>query len=86
MKFLDKITLVLFSIIILVVSVVLSLLLFGFINFSDILIIYQNLTANQVATNVTIGVSIVCLLLAIRAIFFGGSSSETSGDRNFASK
>ena len=86
MKFLDKITLVLFSIIILVVSVVLALLLFVFVGLSDILIIYQKLTANVVATNVTIGASIACILLALRAIFFGESSGEASGDRSFTSK
>ena len=86
MKFLDKVTLVLFSIIILVVSIVLALLLFGFVNFSKILIVYNDLATNQTATNIAIGVSIACALLAIRAIFFGGSSSESGGDRNFASK
>ena len=80
MKFLDKVTLVLFSVIVLVVSVVLALLLFGFVSFSKILILYNDLIGNPTATNVAIGVSIVCALLAIRAIFFGGSKSETEGD------
>ena len=80
MKFLDKVTLVLFSVIVLVVSVVLALLLFGFVSFSKILIVYNDLIGNPTATNVAIGVSIVCALLAIRAIFFGGSKSETEGD------
>ena len=86
MKFLDKITLVLFSIIVLVISVVLALLLFGFVSFSKILIVYNDLVTNQTATNIAIGALIVCILLAIRAIFFGGSSSEAGGDRSFTSK
>ncbi len=78
MKILDKITLVLFSIAILVISILLSLLMFGWINFSTVTIFYGKIVASDVATNVTLGVSIVLALLALRAIFYGGSSSDKS--------
>lgn len=64
MKILDKITLVLFSIAILVISILLSLLMFGWINFSTVTIFYGKIVASDVATNVTLGVSIVLALLA----------------------
>ena len=70
MKILDKITLVLFSIVVLVIAIVLMLLLTGFIGSNAITTIYSKLIADQVATNITIGVLAVFVLLAIKAIFF----------------
>lgn len=79
MKILDKITLALFSIIMLIISILLALLLSGFLKFSTISMYYSQLTASSLATNITLGISIVCALLALRAIFF---SSSSNGDRS----
>lgn len=73
MRILDKITLVLFSIIILVLSMLLALLMFGWISMSSVTMFYDEMSANALATNITLGVLIVCALLSIRAIFFGGT-------------
>lgn len=78
MKILDRITLALFSMIILIISIVLVLLMFGLISFTTIATIYSQIVANEVATNITLGVSIVFILLAIKAIFFGGEASNES--------
>ncbi len=80
MKILDKITLVLFSIIILVISILMALLMFGWVRFSTITLLYSEINASGVATNVVLGVSIVCALLALRAIFFSGNSSQGSNE------
>ena len=80
MKILDTITLILFSMIILIISVVLALLIFGWVNLSTINMAYSEISSSAVATNVLLGVSVVSALLALRAIFFRGSSSESSGD------
>jgi len=76
MRILDKITLVLFSIIILVVSIVLVLLTFSIINFDVIEMLYTKMMANIIANNVTLGVSLVCIVLAIKAIFFPSETSD----------
>lgn len=79
MKLLDKMILVLFSIIILVISIVMILLMYGLISFSTIIELYAIIISNEVATNVTLGVLIVCIIFAVKAIFFGSSSNSNNG-------
>lgn len=76
MKILDKITLVLFSIIILIISILLVLLMFGWVNVYTITTMYSELQANAIASNVVLGTSVLCILLSLRAIFFGSSGSS----------
>lgn len=78
MKILDKITLVLFSVIILVLSVLVALLMFGWVKFSTITILNGEIMANNIATNSLIVTSIVCAILSLRAIFFNGSSTSNN--------
>lgn len=80
MKILDKITLVLFSVAILIISILIVLLMFGWINFSTINLMYSEINASSVATNVVLGVSVFCILLSLRAIFFNGSASSSNGE------
>lgn len=80
MKIIDEITLVLFSIIILTVSLVMGLLLFGWIDLYTITVWYEQMTASTAATYTVLGVIAVCLILAWRAIFFRTSSSTSAGD------
>ncbi len=79
MKILDKITLILFSMIILIISLVMVLLMFGWVNFTTIVALYGQLTTNELASNIALFASIVCILLAVKAIFFGGTT--TSNDK-----
>lgn len=76
MKILNKITLVLFSVIILIIAIIIILLLFGWLNFSTIAMLYHEMVASSIATNIALGTSIICALLALRAIFYGGNSSS----------
>lgn len=76
MKILDKITLVLFSIIILISTILITLLIFGWVRMSSIVMFVDEMSANALATNITLGVSVVCALLSIRAIFFGGTQTD----------
>ena len=85
MKILDKITLILFSLIILVISIITVLLIFGLISFSTIAALFANLIANSMATNIAIGLLIVCILLSVKAIFFGSNvktNTGMNGERN----
>lgn len=71
MKFLDKVALVLFSNIVLILSVLLCLILFGWVDVSTISWVISMAMNNTVATNVTLGVCFVFMLLAVKGIFFG---------------
>lgn len=80
MKILDKITLALFSMIVLIIAVIMILLVFGFVTPTVIMSIYGKITVSVIASNTILGVSAVCILLAIRAIFFGGTTkTENNG-------
>lgn len=79
MKGLDKFNLVLFSIIILVISLLICFLQFGWINaistYSGIRLLVENSTAG----NISLGLAIVLILLSIKSIFFNSYSSESNG-------
>jgi len=80
MKILDKITLALFSMILLILAVILVLLVFGFVTPTVIVSVYRQITTDTVIANTILGVSAVCMILAIRAIFFGGTTkTENNG-------
>ena len=71
MKILDKITLILFSMIILILAVIMSLLVFGWVTPTVVLSVYGKIVASNVVSNTILGVSGVCIVLALKAIFFG---------------
>ena len=76
MKVIEKITLALFSNIILIISVLLCLVIFGWL---DINVLHQLVVGwldNSTISNITLGVCVVFILLALKAIFFDGSSKE----------
>lgn len=70
MKILEKIALVLFSLIISVISIVLILVMFKLISVSVITATILLLLSNDFAFRITLGVAIIALLLAIKCIFF----------------
>ena len=70
MKTLDKIALVLFSSVILIISVIFCLVIFGWINIDIITLYIKHGLNNPVITNVTLGVLTVFILFAIKGIFF----------------
>lgn len=76
MRLLDKITLVLFSNIVLVVAIVVTLLLTGLVTTAFVGTVFESILISQVATRIAFGISIVCILLAIRAIFFDCDSND----------
>ena len=70
MKFLDKFNLVLFSIIILVISLIICLLLFGWLGLDLAVDGISFLVRNTVASNVSLGVAIILILLAINLTYY----------------
>ena len=76
MKFLDRLALAVFSIIVFVLAVLLCLMLFGWFDAELIISALNYLKGNEIATNVTVGVSVVLILLALKAMFFESYSKE----------
>ncbi len=76
MKILDKFNLVFFSIIILVLSLSVCLLSFGWLGLDLVLNGVLYLATDVVAGNIALGISIILILLAIKSIFFNSFSKE----------
>ncbi len=81
MKFLDRLALAVFSIIIFVLAVLLCLLMFGWFDVELVESALNYLKTNEIATNITIGTSIVLLLLALKSMFFESYSKEEEQSR-----
>ena len=76
MKFLERFALVIYSYIIILLSVVLSLLIFNWIDFDVVTDMVHALVTGAVSSKITLGVSIVFILLSIKCIFFDERSKE----------
>lgn len=76
MKWLEKTTLTIFSVLILVFSLVLCLILFGWIEASNVYMVVQYLKSMPTITNISLGVAVVLILLAAKCIFFPAYTKE----------
>lgn len=74
MKIIEKIGLVLFSNLILVLSILICLMIFGWLDTSIMTLFMNWILANHIATNITLGACIVFILLAIKCIFFDSTT------------
>ena len=83
MKFLERFTLIVYSFIILILSVVLSLLVFNWIDFEVVTDMVEALITGELSSKIGLGVSVVFILLSIKCMFFDESSKgkikETQG-------
>ena len=76
MKILDRIGLILFSAIILVLAILVSVMYFGWIEFPYMLNGIQSIIEGEISGNVAFGISVILILLSIKCIFFNGYSRE----------
>lgn len=76
MKFLEKLSLILFSLIISVLSIALILIMLDIIEMTVIIKVMSSILRNELAVKITLGASIVALLLAIKCMFFGGQKPD----------
>ena len=81
MKVIEKITLVLYSNIILILSIIACLLIFGWVDIDIVGDVIKDCLTTDPATKITLGVSIVFILLSIRCIFFDPTSKEELKDK-----
>lgn len=70
MKILERIALILFSIIMLFVSIVSCLVIFNIMELKTIFNFLEDVIENQTVTRVILGFAIVSILLAIKSLFF----------------
>lgn len=76
MKILEQIALTIFSVIILILCLALCLVLFNWIEISDIYMVIKYLKSTQTLTNISLVVSIVLMLLAVKSVFFPSYAKE----------
>ena len=76
MKLLERFALVIYSYIIILLSVVLSLLIFNWIDFNVVTDMVYALLTGEISSKITVGVGVVFILLSIKCIFFDEKSKE----------
>lgn len=80
MKFLDKFILVIFSILMFVLAVVTSSIIFGWLELENLVPYIETGLITEPYSNIILGVSIVVILLALKAIFFSGKDERATKD------
>ena len=82
MKTIERIALILFSALMLIISVILCLTIFGWIDAEFIGDVIKASVESNVASNILLVLSIIFILLAIRCIFFDSSAKEKEEYKN----
>ncbi len=81
MKVIEKIALIIYSNIMLIISIIACLLIFNWIDIDVVGGIVRNCLTNDPASKIVLGVSVVFILLSIRCIFFDPTSKEEIKDK-----
>ena len=81
MKFIEKVTLIIYSNIILILSVIACLLVFRWLDIDIVQGMVKNLFLYGTSAKIILGVSIVFMLLSIRCILFDPTSKQEQKDK-----
>ena len=81
MKVIEKITLIIYSNLILIMAVIACLLVFGWLDIDIVQCLTRTLIISSTSSKIILGVSIVFILLSIRCIFFDPSSKQEIKDK-----
>ena len=81
MKFLEKITLIIYSNIILILSIILCLLIFGWLDIDVAGSVVRGMVAGGTLTNIVLVICVIFILLSIKCIFFDSTSREQIKER-----
>lgn len=81
MKILEKITLIIYSNLILILSVILCLLVFGWLDINVVGNLIKNIILGNTSGNILVGVSVIFILLSLKCIFFDSTSKEQIKER-----
>ena len=79
MKIVDKIGLFLFANFILILSVIICLLIFGWISVDNVDYAINLVLNNQIASNIILTLCVVFIILAIKCIFFTSEEKKING-------
>ena len=80
MKVLDRINLVLFSVIILVLSLVTCIVIAGWLELDVVYDIVKEIITNDFTRGVTLGIIVVLEIMALKSIFFNSFTKDKSKD------
>lgn len=81
MKILEKITLIIYSNIMLILSIILCLLVFGWLDINLVGDIVTKVIVGQTSSKILLGLSVAFILLSIKCIFFDATSREQIKER-----
>ena len=76
MKFLDKMILCIFSVLILLMAVISSACIFGWVDATGLYVFVTKALADQTTCNILLGLNVVLILFAIKGIFFESNEKE----------
>lgn len=76
MKFLERFTLIIYSLIILLLSIIVSLLIFNWMDFQVVTEMVEKIITGTVSSKIALGASVVFILLSIKCMFFDEKSKQ----------
>lgn len=79
MKILDKIGMIVFANLILILSIIICLLIFGWLDAESVYFVIELALSDKITTNIFLGISIILILLAIKCIFFTSEEKRING-------
>ncbi len=82
MKILEKITLIIYANIMLILSIILCLLIFGWLDIELVGDIMHKIIVGDISSKILLGVSVLFILLSIKCIFFDSDSKNKTNDIN----
>ena len=81
MKFIEKLTLIIYSNIILILSIIACAIIFRWLDISVVQSLARDLLLYGTSSKVILGISIVFILLSLRCIFFDPTSKQELKDK-----
>ena len=81
MKIIEKIALIIYSNIVLIMAVIACLLVFGWLDIDIVQSLVKTLIISETSSKIILGISIVFILLSIRCIFFDPTSKQDIKDK-----
>ncbi len=81
MKIIEKIALIIYSNLVLIISIIACLLIFGWLDIDIVQSLIKTLIISETSSKVILGISILFILLSIRCIFFDPTSKKELKDK-----
>lgn len=79
MKILDKIGLIVFANLILIISIIFCLMIFGWLDINVVHVFFTKALNDTFTSNIILLIAVFCILLAIKCIFFTSEDKQING-------